>query len=146
MITVTHALSLTQPWASLMALDQKRIETRSWKTSYRGWIAIHASKGFPRECQALAMQQPFASALAGGGYQTVRDLPLGAVLAVVHLDDCWITRKLLASPLGELEELFGDYSAGRYGFVTSRCQRLHEPIPMKGALSIWTMPSPITLP
>lgn len=38
------ALSLTQPWASLVAVGAKRIETRSWRTSYRGPLAIHAAK------------------------------------------------------------------------------------------------------
>jgi hypothetical protein len=37
------AISLSQPWASAIALDLKSIETRSWQTKYRGRIAIHAS-------------------------------------------------------------------------------------------------------
>lgn len=37
-----RALTLWQPWASLVALDVKTIETRSWSTSYRGPLAIHA--------------------------------------------------------------------------------------------------------
>ncbi len=38
------ALTLTQPWASLMALGVKRIETRSWYTSYRGEVVIHSGQ------------------------------------------------------------------------------------------------------
>lgn len=38
-------LSLTQPWATLVAIGAKRIETRIWATSYRGPLAIHAAKG-----------------------------------------------------------------------------------------------------
>lgn len=38
------ALTLWQPWASLVALGVKTIETRSWSTSHRGPLAIHASK------------------------------------------------------------------------------------------------------
>lgn len=38
------AISLWQPWASLIAYGVKTIETRSWSTSYRGPIAIHAAK------------------------------------------------------------------------------------------------------
>lgn len=38
-------LTLSQPYASLVALGAKRIETRSWRTSYRGPLAIHAAKG-----------------------------------------------------------------------------------------------------
>lgn len=41
------ALTLTQPWASLVALGEKRIETRSWGTSYRGELAIHAAASIP---------------------------------------------------------------------------------------------------
>jgi activating signal cointegrator 1 len=39
------ALTLLQPWASLVAAGLKTIETRSWSTRYRGPLAIHASKG-----------------------------------------------------------------------------------------------------
>lgn len=51
------ALSLWQPWASLVAIGAKTIETRSWSTSYRGPLAIHAAKtsrGFyelPGDCE-----------------------------------------------------------------------------------------------
>lgn len=38
------ALSLKQPWASMVANGTKTIETRTWRTSYRGPLAIHASQ------------------------------------------------------------------------------------------------------
>ena len=37
------ALTIWQPWASLLVSGQKKYETRSWATSYRGPIAIHAA-------------------------------------------------------------------------------------------------------
>src|SRR5690554_6301238 len=37
------ALSIKQPWASLIAYGIKDVENRTWKTSYRGRIYIHAS-------------------------------------------------------------------------------------------------------
>ena len=37
------ALSVWQPWASLLASGAKKYETRSWATHYRGPIAIHAA-------------------------------------------------------------------------------------------------------
>ncbi len=43
------ALTVMQPWATLVALGAKRIETRSWSTSYRGPLAIHASGRISRE-------------------------------------------------------------------------------------------------
>lgn len=36
------AITLHQPWASLIALGVKTVETRSWNTNYRGTLAIHA--------------------------------------------------------------------------------------------------------
>ena len=36
-------ISVIEPWASLIKEDIKNIETRSWKTNYRGKIYIHAS-------------------------------------------------------------------------------------------------------
>lgn len=43
-MTGWRALTLHQPWAQLVALGVKTIETRSWSTSYRGPLAIHAGK------------------------------------------------------------------------------------------------------
>lgn len=36
-------LSLTEPCATLIRENIKKVETRSWKTSYRGELYIHAS-------------------------------------------------------------------------------------------------------
>lgn len=36
-------LSLTEPFATLILNGSKIVETRSWKTSYRGELYIHAS-------------------------------------------------------------------------------------------------------
>lgn len=41
------AITLWQLWASLLACGAKKYETRSWATSYRGPIAIHAAKKDP---------------------------------------------------------------------------------------------------
>ena len=41
------ALTLHQPWASLVALGVKSVETRSWLTGYLGSLAIHAGKERP---------------------------------------------------------------------------------------------------
>lgn len=36
------AISIKQPWASLIAHGIKDIENRSWRTNYRGRVLIHA--------------------------------------------------------------------------------------------------------
>ena len=52
-------LSLWEPWATLMAIGAKKIETRSWATSYRGWLAIQASKGgLSKQHLAECLEEP----------------------------------------------------------------------------------------
>jgi len=38
------ALSIRQPWAGLIAAGVKTIETRNWRTGYRGQLLICASR------------------------------------------------------------------------------------------------------
>src|SRR3982751_1322426 len=75
------ALTLTQPWATLVAIGAKRIETRSWSTTYRGEVAIHAAKGFPRDCHELCATEPFLSVLKAAGFTHTRELPTGVIVA-----------------------------------------------------------------
>jgi len=42
------AITLWQPWATLLACGAKLFETRSWATAYRGPIAIHAAARPPK--------------------------------------------------------------------------------------------------
>lgn len=142
MIVVDRALSLTQPWATLMAIDAKRVETRGWNTNYRGWVAIHASKGFPMECRNLCYRSPFGLAMAN--YVSPEDLPLGQIIAVTEIIDTRRTEYIGTSSLSEQELALGDYSPGRYAIFTRGVRRLKQPITIKGALSIWRLSNPIT--
>jgi activating signal cointegrator 1 len=148
-----RGLSLTQPWASLVALGAKKIETRSWSTPYRGLIAIHASKTFPGWAKEYCWQAPFLKHLrqkkAGHGdvRSVINDLPLQKIVAVAQLTDCLptTTGALLSlhdqQPVkGSEEYAFGDYSAGRYMWLLSNVIALPEPIECKGALSLWEVP------
>ena len=103
------ALTVQQPWATLIAVGAKQIETRSWKTDYRGPLAIHASKNMPVKNRSLCgwMTEPFASSLEnilwdkkktitnmygqsipGTTYHTYPDrMHLGCILATCNLVD-----------------------------------------------------------
>lgn len=70
------AISLWQPWATLVAIDAKRFETRSWKTNYRGLLAIHAAKKFELVQKEYCLQDPFFAVLKANGL-SVDNLPLG---------------------------------------------------------------------
>lgn len=142
------AISLTQPWASLVALGEKLIETRSWYTRHRGQIAIHAAKGFPGDCAVLCEREPFVTALGRHGLGSWRVLPTGAIVAVAELEACLeldggLPRAFTLVPAAEHELAFGDYTAGRYGFLLARVRRLQQPVPVRGALSIWDVPADV---
>lgn len=62
-------LTLHQPWASLIALGVKTIETRSWTTSYRGPLAIHAGASFQGIDDELECEEAGWRAAQIGGYQ-----------------------------------------------------------------------------
>lgn len=81
------AITIWQPWASLLACGGKRFETRSWATSYRGPIAIHAAKKDVFDALAL-IPVPVAlemKKLIGAEW---KDLPTGAVIATANLIGC----------------------------------------------------------
>lgn len=141
------ALTLTQPWATLVAIRAKPVETRSWTTPYRGPLAIHAAKGFPREAIELCFEQPFVSSLPAASIALPSELPRGAVIAVCRLAGCFrITDQdrddyELATGehivLSATDFAFGDFTPGRFGWLLADVQPLPEPIPARGALGLW---------
>ncbi|MFD5022241.1 ASCH domain-containing protein [Paenibacillus sp. NPDC058367] len=135
------AITIIQPWATLIALGEKRFETRSWSTKHRGPLAIHAGKKIDKE----ACREPeIRKALERHGY-TEDNLPTGAVVATCKLSDClksvdtWTDgyelegRKLIYSP----EYEFGDFTPGRFAWELANVNQLPEPIPAKGQQGLW---------
>lgn len=131
-------LTLTQPWATLVAIGAKHIETRSWYTSYRGPLAIHAAKGFPPSAIELCLEEPFATVLDAAGVRRPRNLPRGAIVAVVDLVDCLETGYIVLPPEPELS--FGDFTFGRFAWMMENARRLKTPLPCRGALGLWEGP------
>lgn len=140
------ALTLTQPWATLVAIGAKRVETRGWSTSYRGPLAIHAAKGFPTWAREFFDQPPFFSlVLRQAGYKSWKDLPRGVVLCTTELiavlPTVYTVAQALARPrpfeLTDQERAFGNYLPGRYAFYLGPVTRLATPVPARGALSLW---------
>ena len=136
------ALSVMQPWATLIALGAKRIETRSWSTHHRGPLAIHASGRMNRDALLSLHEQRIREALAAGGYREGSGptsnpfgLPLGALLAVVTLVD--IQRIPQGNIPDEPERTFGDYAPGRFAWIIEDVRPLPEPVPAKGRLGLW---------
>jgi activating signal cointegrator 1 len=137
------ALTLMQPWASLVAIGAKRLETRSWTTRHRGKLAIHAARNFPGHARQLCRQEPFRSVLARAGISDPGELPRGMVLATCELTDIVRGGRPAALavaallPVSPHEVWFGDFSPGRYAWVLDDVQPLAEPVPARGALGLW---------
>ncbi len=135
-------ISLYQPWASLVVLGHKTWETRSWSTSYRGRLAIHASKKFTQTQRELCLKWPFSKYIT----QNPDTMPRGFVLGSVDLMDCirtegWMARHQLFETEHVQEEFrFGDYSPGRFAWELCNPIVFKEPIPAKGSLGIWEFP------
>ena len=130
------ALTLTQPWATLVAIGAKRIETRSWSTKYRGPLAIHAAKGFPRDARDMMRHPSFCKVLHPRGFTSADHLPLGVVLAICELYDCRGTWSINYADLDPAEYDFGNYAEGRFAFFLRNVVEL-EPVSIKGALGLW---------
>jgi hypothetical protein len=144
-IKIEKVISLTQPWATLMAVGVKEIETRGWRTSHRGWLGIHAT----RECDKSFRINGAASDLAMAGFYDA--LPQSGLVGAVCLVDIWRTEDLLVywrsrrrHGVGlysdEREQRYGNYEPDRYGWITRTPRMLKEPIPMRGHQSIWKLP------
>jgi len=138
----TPCLTLTNPWAMFVAWGLKLIETRDWWTSYRGPLAIHAAKTWPRWAQQLVYDDPaYRDAMLAHGVVGLKHLPHGAVVATCRLVACVPTDELAGSAWGHRltpqERAFGDYSPGRWAWVLADVVALPEPAPAAGALYLW---------
>ena len=130
------AITLTQPWASLVAIQAKKIETRSWKTNYRGPLAIHAGKYMNDIAFQVCYDPLFQKTLSEKGIRNRQELPLGAIVAICKLVDVVQITRFTELPL-DPEYSFGSYAWGRYMFMLEDIKRLPNPIPARGALNLW---------
>jgi hypothetical protein len=144
------AISLWQPWATLIALNEKRCETRPRRTSYRGEIAIHAAQRWTAEQAQLLDTEPFKSRLADHGITSGNavhsNMPRGAIVAVADLADDLPTERLLGELWisrggrgwfpGAEERRFGNYAAGRRGYLLANIRPLSRPVLCRGYQAI----------
>lgn len=135
-------ISLWQPWASLIALGSKKIETRHWSTKLRGEIAIHAAKRRPEiELRSLLNEDVFQVGLRDLTWPRrvqVDDLPFGAILCVVNLSSVDKTEELRLH-ISPHEFAYGDYRDNRFGWTLDHVRRLVEPIPYRGSQGVFNI-------
>jgi activating signal cointegrator 1 len=134
-----RAISLWQPWASLVALDAKRIETRHWPvpTTLVGQrIAIHAAK--TKAHLHICDEPPFDLYIPKASL-----LPLGAIVATATLAQCTAITEDLAGRIAAgrpHEYAFGLYIPGRFAWVLRDVEPLPAAVPFRGAQGFFNVP------
>lgn len=161
-MSTVPALSLWEPWAILMALEEKRVETRDRNWNYRGPLAIHATLKWDTTVRTTCQQEPFKAVLAK--HDLSGDvLPLGAVLCIVNLIDVvemkgrdpnqlmlpdefdqptWrppVNIGAHTDLLTKQECAFGNYAPRRYALITEMIERFEKPMPARGQ-QLWGWP------
>lgn len=131
------ALTISQPFASLIASGEKWVENRSWETLYRGPLAIHAGKG----TQYLDKKQ-------------LAEYPHGCVVAAATLVACVRLQEMSDRPAGErirgsrrtvLDLIQHEHAEGPFCWVLEDVRVLDEPVPYRGSQGLWDFPLTLDL-
>lgn len=141
------AISLWEPWASLIRTGAKTYETRSWATSYRGELLICASKKRDPEAMDIYLQltdyQRGLQKLFGNVTDvkfpvmiTEKNLNFGKAVAIVKLVDCLHIEKMNMCTYLK-EECFGDFRPGRFAWKLEMVKNDFTPFPVKGAQGLF---------
>ena len=121
-------LTISQPYASLIADSKKFIENRHWATSYRGPLAIHAGNGTQ--------------------YMTAAQLtmyPHGCIIAVATLAACinigspkkW-DRAFEVTPGITIDDILRhEHTEGPWCWVLTDVRKLETPVRCSGKQGLW---------
>ena len=127
------ALSIKQPWASLIAYGIKNIENRTWKTKFRGKIYIHSSAKFAF--------RDFDGMLDDNQLKLAKELNCvlhtSAIIGEVDIIDCVINHSSIWAEESEFNLGFEDDKI-IYNWVLANPVLYEKPIlNVKGKLSFW---------
>jgi hypothetical protein len=151
------AISLWEPWASLIRTGAKTWETRAWPTEYRGRLLICAAKGgLPRtEVRELIWMKLFQCGLRPlvgkpicHDSESIRsihvdlcDLNFGMAVALVEILDCWRTEDVdIELDSTGMEKHYGDFSPNRYAWELKLIDGSFPPFPITGKQGFFTVP------
>src|SRR5690349_914787 len=132
-----RAISLWQPYATLIADGFKQYETRDWQPSadkIGGVLAIHAAQRWTKvEKQAvnsLVLRFPVLNRYA------VEKLPLGAIVCAVRLVAVYRTEDI-RERLNDVERAVGNYGNNRFAWKLQLLKVPDAPIKASGAQAFW---------
>lgn len=127
-----NVLSLKEPFATLIKNNIKYIETRSWKTEYRGELYIHASKS--KVDKNVYSRKELIKLFDED------ELQYGSIICKCELVDCIKITEEYAEYIKTndyQQYICGDYTVGRYAWILKNIEPLDRVIPAKGKLYIW---------
>jgi hypothetical protein len=123
------ALTIKQPWATLIMHHGKDVENRNWGSSFRGQVAITSSKTSTDYDYDSAMG---LMSMLGKPFPRCSDetIPRGFILGTVEVYDC-------------VKQSDSPWFFGEYGFLLRDPRPLAVPIPIKGRLGFWDLPEDV---
>ena len=117
------ALTIKEPWASLIVQGFKKYEFRSWKTNYRGKILIHA--GLSKENVEVFEEYNL-------------DISSGEIIGEAYITDCTLVDDIFDKKLREIDKnVYGNNHVGLYAFKLDRVVKYKRKIKAKGKLGLW---------
>ena len=132
------AITLHQPWASLIAVGAKKIETRSWRPPddlIGQTIAIHAGKKIVNFGSGSSFNRAVTEHL---GAEWLREIPRGAMLCTATLADAEQMNFLNRESWPEGHELlFGEYGISRWMWRLENIAVFDPPVPARGHQQFW---------
>ncbi len=124
-------LSIKEPFATLVKSKKKLIETRSWKTKYRGILYIHASKSII--AKSVLARKELMNLVNG------LEMNYGKIICKCNLVDCVYMDDEFINKIKDnhQEYICGEYKVGRYAWILDNIEPLDNPISTNGSLGIW---------
>lgn len=128
------ALTISEPFASMIAIGDKIVENRTWPTKFRGRFAIHAGKG-TQYIDKITLLNDYPDA--------------GCVIALADLVECYAIEHIIDmaskspgtragnSPYTWRDLAYHEHTEGPYCFVLANVDPLMWPDPAKGKQGFW---------
>jgi hypothetical protein len=133
--TTMKCISVQQPWTWLIASGFKTVENREWTDEYRGPVLLHAgvkvdSSWFEKGELSYSMMSHYGI-LDYGIPECKASYATGAIIGVANLVDV----------VTEMPN--NRWFCGTYGFVFSGARLFKKPIPYKGQLNLFKVPTSV---
>lgn len=131
------ALTISQPYAQLIADGHKWVENRTWETMYRGPLAIHAGKGTQYMTRGEMEMQGMA---IGAIVATARLVACLHIIDIIDKGDDPLFRKKLikGTNLNWSQVRRHSYTEGRFCWILADIQKLDQPVPCQGKQGLWS--------